>query len=108
MKLGNIFSSKKNKEGLDLGLRKTKEGLFTRLAHAITGKTTIDAEVLDKIEETLIGSDVGTTTKIIENLQQRVAKNKDIRTSDIYGILKEDIALLMAGSNTAAPEMPKG
>jgi fused signal recognition particle receptor len=111
MKLGNIFSSKKNKEGLDLGLRKTKEGLFTRLARAITGKATIDAEVLDNIEETLIGSDVGTATtaKIIGNLQERIKKNKNIQTSEVYNILKEEISMLMAGSNgTSNPEMPEG
>ncbi len=111
MKLGNIFSSKKTKEGLDLGLRKTKEGLFTRLARAITGKATIDAEVLDNIEETLIGSDVGTATtaKIIGNLQERIKKNKNIQTSEVYNILKEEISMLMAGSNgTSNPEMPEG
>jgi fused signal recognition particle receptor len=111
MKLGNIFSGKKNKEGLDLGLRKTKEGLFTRLARAITGKATIDAEVLDNIEETLIGSDVGTATtaKIIGNLQERIKKNKNIQTSEVYNILKEEISMLMAGSNgTSNPEMPEG
>src|ERR1700722_19000770 len=111
MKLGNIFSSKKTKEGLDLGLRKTKEGLFTRLARAITGKATIDAEVLDNIEETLIGSDVGTATtaKIIGNLQERIKKNKNIQTSEVYNILKEEISMLMAGSNgTSNSEMPEG
>jgi len=111
MKLSSIFSSKKTKEGLDLGLRKTKEGLFTRIARAISGKTTIDSEVLDSIEETLIGSDVGsaTTTKIIDNLQKRVLKNKNLQTSEIYNILKEEIALLMAGSTGyTAPEMPEG
>jgi fused signal recognition particle receptor len=111
MKLSSIFSGKKNKEGLDLGLRKTKEGLFTRIGRAITGKTTIDAEVLDNIEETLIGSDVGTatTTKIITNLQQRVAKNKNLQTSEIFNILKEEINALMAGSNgSAIPDMPEG
>lgn len=111
MKLGNIFSGKKNKEGLDLGLRKTKEGLFTKIARAITGKVTIDAEVLDNIEETLIGSDVGTatTTKIINNLQERIKKNKNIQTSEVYDILKEEIGSLMAGSNgSATPDMPEG
>lgn len=111
MRLSNLFSSKKDKEGLDLGLRKTKEGFFARLARAITGKTVVDAEVLDNIEETLIGSDVGTTTttKIIENLQQRVSKNKNLQTSEVYSILKEEISNLMAGSNGASsPDMPEG
>lgn len=111
MKLASIFSGKKNKEGLDLGLRKTKEGLFSKIARAISGKTTIDSEVLDNIEETLIGSDVGTatTTKIIDNLQARVIKNKNLQTSEIFNILKEEISALMAGGNgTASPDMPEG
>lgn len=97
MKLSSIFSGKKNKEGLDLGLRKTKESLFAKIARAITGKTTIDAAVLDNIEETLIGADVGTATtaKIINNIQERVKKNKSIQTADIYSILKEEITALM-------------
>lgn len=91
-------------------MRKTKEGLFARIARAISGKTVIDNEVLDSIEETLIGSDVGsaTTTKIIENLQKRVEKNKNIKTSDVYNILKEEIGMLMAGSGSATPDMPEG
>ena len=71
MKLRDLFGGKKEKStGLDIGLTKTKEGFFARLARAITGKTVIDSEVLDNIEETLIASDVGTTTtgKIIVNL----------------------------------------
>lgn len=111
MNLGNFFSGKKNKEGLDLGLRKTKESLFSKIARAITGKTTIDAEALDDIEETLIGADVGTatTTKIINNLQERVKKNKNLPSADIYRILKEEIAAMMNGKNSASiPEMPVG
>ena len=111
MNLAGIFSSKKNKEGLDLGLRKTKEGFFARISRAITGKTIIDNEVLDSIEETLIGSDVGsiTTAKIIDNLQKRVIKNKNLQTSEIYSILKEEVSSLMAGSNgTSTPDMPTG
>jgi len=111
MGLRDIFSRKKNKEGLDLGLRKTNEGLFAKIGRALSGKTVVDAEVLDKIEETLIGSDVGTatTTKIIDSLQLRVAKNKNLQTSEVYNILKEEISSLMAASpaNTV-PEMPKG
>jgi len=110
MNLSSIFSKKKDKEGLDLGLRKTKEGFFAKLGRALTGKTTVDAEVLDNIEESLIGADVGTatTTKIIDNLQQRVVKNKNLQTTEVYGILKEEIASLMSGSNGSAIEMPKG
>jgi fused signal recognition particle receptor len=111
MKLRDIFGGKKKEGGLDIGLTKTKEGFFARLARAITGKATIDAEVLDNIEETLIASDVGTTTtgKIIANLQERVKKNKNIQTSEVYGILKEEISnLLTASNNGAGPELTEG
>jgi len=111
MKLRDIFGGKKKEGGLDIGLTKTKEGFFSRLARAITGKATIDAEVLDNIEETLIASDVGTTTtgKIIANLQERVKKNKNIQTSEVYGILKEEISNLLTVSNSGAgPELTEG
>src|SRR5665213_3274854 len=110
MKLRDLFGGKKEKGGLDIGLTKTKEGFFSRLARAITGKITIDAEVLDNIEETLIASDVGTTTtgKIIANLQERVKKNKNIQTGEIYNILKEEISNLLTASNNSIPEMPEG
>jgi fused signal recognition particle receptor len=111
MKLRDIFGSKKEKGGLDIGLTKTKEGFFARLARAITGKVTIDAEVLDNIEETLIASDVGTTTtgKIIENLQERVKKNKNIQSGEIYSILKEEITALLTASNSGSPtDVPEG
>ncbi|MGP8216078.1 MAG: signal recognition particle-docking protein FtsY [Bacteroidia bacterium] len=111
MKLRDIFGGKKEKSGLDIGLTKTKEGFFARIARAITGKTTIDTEVLDNIEETLIASDVGTATagKIIENLQERVKKNKNIQSSEIYSILKEEIsALLTESNNGSTPNLPEG
>jgi len=111
MKLRDIFGlGKKEKGGLDIGLTKTKEGFFAKLARAITGKTVIDDEVLDNIEETLIASDVGTTTtgKIISNLQERVKKNKNLQTSDIYGILKEEISGLLTASNNSQPDLPEG
>lgn len=106
-----LFGKKKETGGLDIGLTKTKEGFFSRLARAITGKTVIDAEVLDNIEETLIASDVGTTTtgKIIANLQERVKKNKNIQTSEINNILKEEIGtLLTASNNTVQDNLPEG
>jgi len=110
MKLRDLFGGKKEKGGLDIGLTKTKEGFFSRLAHAITGKVTIDAEVLDNIEETLIASDVGTTTtgKIIANLQERVKKDKNIQSGEIYNILKEEISNLLTASNSSIPDMPEG
>jgi fused signal recognition particle receptor len=110
MKLRDIFGGKKEKGGLDIGLTKTKEGFFARIARAITGKTTIDAEVLDNIEETLIASDVGTTTtgKIITNLQERVKKNKNIQTGEIYNMLKEEMSALLTESNSSTPNLPEG
>ncbi len=112
MKLRDLFGGKKEKStGLDIGLTKTKEGFFARLARAITGKTVIDSEVLDNIEETLIASDVGTTTtgKIIVNLQERVKKNKNIQSGEIYSLLKEEIsALLTASNNDIRTELPEG
>src|SRR3984957_12349144 len=110
MKLRDIFGGKKEKGGLDIGLTKTKEGFFARIARAITGKTTIDAEMLDDIEETLIASDVGTTTtgKIIENLQERVKKNKNIQTGEIYNMLKEEMSALLTESNNSTPNLPDG
>jgi fused signal recognition particle receptor len=111
MKLRDIFGlGKKEKGGLDIGLTKTKEGFFAKLARAITGKTVIDDEVLDNIEETLIASDVGTSTtgKIISNLQERVKKNKNLQTSDIYSLLKEEISNLLTATNSSTPELPEG
>lgn len=110
MKLRDIFGGKKEKGGLDIGLTKTKEGFFAKLARAITGKTVIDDEVLDNIEETLIASDVGTTTtgKIITNLQERVKKNKNLQTSDIYNILKEEMSALLNASNGTTKDLPEG
>lgn len=106
-----LFGSKKEKGGLDIGLTKTKQGFFSRLSRAITGKTVVDAEVLDNIEETLIASDVGTVTtgKIIANLQERVKKNKNLQTSEIHNILKEEIgALLTASNNDVQASLPEG
>ncbi|HTB07009.1 MAG TPA: signal recognition particle-docking protein FtsY [Bacteroidia bacterium] len=110
MKLKEIFFGKKESSGLDIGLTKTKEGFFARLAKAISGKATIDTEVLDNIEETLIASDVGTTTsaKIIANLQARVAKNKNIQSGEIYSMLKEEMSALLTASNNTTPELPEG
>jgi fused signal recognition particle receptor len=111
MNFGGFFSGKKNSEGLDLGLRKTKESFFTKIARAITGKTVIDETVLDDIEETLIAADVGTATtaKIINRLSEQVKKNRNLAAADIYRILKEQIAALMAAhAGAALPEMPGG
>jgi fused signal recognition particle receptor len=89
--------SKERKENLDKGLEKTKESVFKKLARAVVGKSKVDDEVLDNLEEILISSDVGvnTTLKIIEKIQQRVARDKFVNTSELNGILKEEIADLM-------------
>ncbi|MEQ8362458.1 MAG: signal recognition particle-docking protein FtsY [Cyclobacteriaceae bacterium] len=98
---GNLFSKEK-KDSLDQGLKKTQESFFGKLGKAIAGKSTVDDEVLDNLEEVLIGSDVGvqTTLKIIERIQDRVAKDKYLGTSELDRILKEEIASLLSENNT--------
>ena len=89
--------SKEKKESLDAGLQKTKESFFSKLGKAVLGKTTVDAEVLDNLEEILISSDVGveTTLKIISRIEKRVARDKYLGSSELDRILKEEIAGLM-------------
>ena len=96
MGLFSIFSKEK-KETLNKGLEKTKTSFFSRLSKSIIGKSTVDDEVLDSLEETLIMSDVGvdTTLKIIENIQQRVKRDKYIGISELNSILKSEIAELL-------------
>ncbi|MFN0032075.1 MAG: signal recognition particle-docking protein FtsY [Flavobacteriales bacterium] len=93
-----LFSNEK-KESLDQGLEKTRTGFFSKLARIVVGKSTVDAEVMDNLEEVLIGSDVGveTTLKIIRKIEERVAHDKFMNTSELNGILKEEIAALMKG-----------
>lgn len=95
--------SKEKKESLDQGLQKSKESFFGKLGKAIAGKSTVDDEVLDTLEEILISSDVGihTTLKIIERIQARVARDKYLGTSELDRILKEEIATLLTESNSA-------
>lgn len=97
-----IFSIFKKKETLDKGLEKTKESVFTRISRAVAGKSTVDDDVLDNLEEVLITSDVGveTTLKIIERIQQRVARDKYVSTSELNNILREEIAELLEENNT--------
>lgn len=97
---GNLFSPEK-KESLDKGLEKTKESFFGKLGKALVGKSTVDDEVLDNLEEILVSSDVGvgTTLKIIERIQARVARDKYLGTSELNRILKEEIAALLAENN---------
>jgi fused signal recognition particle receptor len=96
------FFSKEKKEALDKGLNKTKENFFSKITKAIAGKSTVDAEVLDNLEEVLLTSDVGvqTTLKIIERIEERVAKDKYLGSSQLNGILKEEIAKLLTENNT--------
>lgn len=90
------FISKDKKEKLDKGLEKTKQSVFSKLSKAVIGKSTIDAEVLDNLEEVLITSDVGVTTtlKIIDRIEARVKKDKYLGTSELNRLLKEEIANL--------------
>ena len=86
-----------SREELNAGLEKTKSGFFSKLARAVAGRTTVDADVLDDLEEVLITSDVGveTTVKIIEAIEERVARDKYMNASELQGILREEIARLM-------------
>ncbi|MCX6279599.1 MAG: signal recognition particle-docking protein FtsY [Bacteroidetes bacterium] len=96
----SIFSREK-KERLDEGLQKTKSNIFTRISKAIIGKSTIDDEVLDNLEEILVTSDVGveTTLKIIERIQKRASKDKYLGTGELNSLLKEEIAALLQENN---------
>ena len=100
MALFGLFSKDK-KESLDKGLEKTKDSFFNKLGKALVGKSTVDDEVLDNLEEILVTSDVGvdTTLKIIERIQQRVARDKYLGASELDKILKEEIASLLSESN---------
>ena len=94
--------SKDKKESLDKGLQKSKESFFGKLGKALAGKSTIDDEVLDNLEEALVSSDVGvdTTLKIIDRIQQRVARDKYLGAQELDSILKEEIASLLAENKT--------
>ena len=95
------FFSKDKKEVLDKGLEKTKTSVFSKIARAVAGKSTVDDEVLDNLEEVLITSDVGveTTLKIIKRIQDRVARDKYMGTSELNGILREEISALLVENN---------
>lgn len=110
--LGGLFSKEK-KESLDKGLEKTSSNIFNRLGKALVGKSTVDDDVLDNLEEILVSSDVGinTTLKIIERIQQRVARDKYLGTSELDRILKDEIAALLAenqSTDQADFEIPEG
>ncbi len=97
----NIFSKDK-KEVLDKGLDQTKQSFFSKISKAIVGKSTVDDEVLDNLEEILLSADVGVTTtlRIIEKIQDRVSKDKYLGTNELNQVLKEEIASLLEENNT--------
>lgn len=96
------FFTKQKKETLDNGLAKTKESVFGKIARAVAGKSKVDEEVLDNLEEVLITSDVGvdTTLEIIRRIEERVARDKYVNTAELNGILRDEIAALLANNKT--------
>jgi fused signal recognition particle receptor len=101
MSILNVFGKDK-KKSLDKGLEKSKENFFSKLNKAVIGKSRVDDEILDELEEVLISSDVGidTTVKIIERIEDRVAKDKYLNTNELNQILREEIAALLSENNT--------
>jgi fused signal recognition particle receptor len=92
---------KKEKESLDLGLQKTKEGFLSKITKAIAGKSTVDSDVLDNLEEALIGADVGveTTLQIIAQLEKRIKNDKYLNTNELYDILQKEITSILLDAN---------
>ena len=110
MGLFGLFNKKK-KETLDKGLEKTKQSVFSKLARAVAGKSKVDDEVLDDLEEVLITSEVGvdTTLKVIKRIEERVARDKYVSTSELNGILRDEIAQLLTetgASDTDSWDLP--
>lgn len=110
MGLFGLFNKKK-KETLNKGLEKTKQSVFSKLARAVAGKSKVDDEVLDDLEEVLITSDVGvdTTLKVIKRIEERVARDKYVSTSELNGILRDEIAQLLTetgASDTDSWDLP--
>lgn len=93
---------KEKKESLDKGLEKTKQNFFSQLSKAVAGKSKVDEEVLDELEEILISSDVGvgTTIKVIERIEERVARDKYVSTAELDQILRDEVAALLSENNT--------
>lgn len=91
------FPGKEKKESLDKGLEKTKESIFLKLSRAVAGKSKVDSEILDNLEEVLVSSDVGvaTTLNIIQRIEKRVLRDKYLNTSELNSILKEEIVALL-------------
>ncbi|MDX5478963.1 MAG: signal recognition particle receptor subunit alpha, partial [Cyclobacteriaceae bacterium] len=97
------FFSKEKKESLDQGLQKSSENIFSKLSKAVVGKSKVDEEILDELEEILITSDVGveTTIKVIRRIEDRVAKDKYLNTAELDVILREEIAGLLEENQSA-------
>lgn len=97
------FFNKNKKEVLDNGLEKTKHSVFDKISRAVMGKSTVDDEVLDNLEEALITSDIGvdTTLKVIKRIEERVARDKYVSTSELNNIMRDEIASLLTENNTA-------
>lgn len=102
------FFSKDKKEVLDKGLEKTKSSVFSKIARAVAGKSVVDDEVLDNLEEVLITSDVGveTTLKIIKRIEERVARDKYMGTDELNGILRDEISALLVENNPDDDQEP--
>lgn len=102
MGIFSVFSSKKQKEDLDKGLEKTRQSVFSKISKAVVGKSKVDDEVLDNLEEALVTSDVGvqTTLKIIERIEERVSRDKYLGTDELNGMLREEIERLFTENNT--------
>jgi fused signal recognition particle receptor len=96
------FFSKEKKEDLDKGIEKTKDSFFGKIARAVTGKSSIDEEVLDEVEMALISADVGieTTVKIIERMRERVARDKYVGTDELNALLKDEVVRMMSENRT--------
>ncbi len=99
----DFFSSKKNQEALDKGVEKTKENVFSKLTKIVLGKSSVDEEVLDQLEEVLISSDVGvnTTLRIIKRIEERVKRDKYVGTDQLNQVLREEIAALLTENGTS-------
>src|SRR6202167_9264 len=97
MGLFDKLFGKKEKESLDQGLQKTKEGFLSRITKAIAGKSTVDEEVLDNLEDALVSADVGidTTLRIIRQIEERVSKDKYLNTSELNKILQQEIEAIL-------------
>jgi fused signal recognition particle receptor len=109
-----LFGKKQQQESLEQGLQKTREGFFSKITKAIAGKSTVDTEVLDNLEDALVSADVGieTTVKIIEQIEKRVAKDKYLNTSELNKILKQEVQNILVAApqdtNYENYELPAG